>query len=374
MIVKDEVDTVHLALDSVLPHVNGWVISDTGSTDGTQEKILNISQASGVGGKLLNHNFIDFSTNRNIVLDEIDSMGCFDYAFVIDADDELYTSRERAFEDVGELDYYSVPYRHGNTTFTRCSLFRCNSKIRFINPVHEIAYIEKHHNGELLKDCYIKYNKVGNRSRDVNVLLKDLELLKKGVNSSPNNLRMRYHLANTYAQLHNRSAALREYEALIDKHFSRNVELIGDANGYDTWISLINMGEIRSSMSGVFTHDDVISPWMRAFDMKPWRAEPMARAAWYCHCVGLKHRAFMYSSMATALLRPTSSSDQIYIDEEGYNWRYLYEHFKYSQGMSFIELANDIATDLLRSKQVPENIKKTIMNGYANVSRTTNQA
>ena len=41
MIVKNEEHVIERALRSVLPHVDTWVIIDTGSTDRTKELILN---------------------------------------------------------------------------------------------------------------------------------------------------------------------------------------------------------------------------------------------------------------------------------------------------------------------------------------------
>jgi len=46
MIVKDEEQDIQRCLDSVAPYINYWVISDTGSSDGTMDKIKEVNGRS----------------------------------------------------------------------------------------------------------------------------------------------------------------------------------------------------------------------------------------------------------------------------------------------------------------------------------------
>ena len=63
MIVKNESKVIRRCLESVLPLVDYWVIVDTGSTDGTQQIILECLKE--VPGFLHERPWVDFSHNRN---------------------------------------------------------------------------------------------------------------------------------------------------------------------------------------------------------------------------------------------------------------------------------------------------------------------
>jgi len=62
MIVKNEIDVIARCLESVRPLIGHWTIVDTGSTDGTIEKIRSVMAE--LPGQLHERPWIDFGTNR----------------------------------------------------------------------------------------------------------------------------------------------------------------------------------------------------------------------------------------------------------------------------------------------------------------------
>lgn len=62
MIVKNEAEVIERCLASVADLVDTWVISDTGSTDGTQQLIR--SALDGIPGELHEEPWVDFGHNR----------------------------------------------------------------------------------------------------------------------------------------------------------------------------------------------------------------------------------------------------------------------------------------------------------------------
>jgi glycosyltransferase involved in cell wall biosynthesis len=81
MIVKNETKILHECLDSVHPHIDYWVIVDTGSTDGTQEYIKQYFAEKGIPGELIERPWINFGHNRSEALDLC--TGKADYAWRI---------------------------------------------------------------------------------------------------------------------------------------------------------------------------------------------------------------------------------------------------------------------------------------------------
>ena len=73
MIVRDEAHIISETLESLLRHfpIDYWVISDTGSTDGTQQIIKKVFEDMGVPGELHQDEWRDFSHNRNCALERV---------------------------------------------------------------------------------------------------------------------------------------------------------------------------------------------------------------------------------------------------------------------------------------------------------------
>lgn len=82
-IVKNEAPVIARMLRSVRPFISSYSISDTGSTDGTQDIIR--EELVGIPGVLENDPWVDFGMNRNIALSRAQG----DYVITVDADEVL---------------------------------------------------------------------------------------------------------------------------------------------------------------------------------------------------------------------------------------------------------------------------------------------
>lgn len=85
MIVKNESAVIERCLDSVRDLIDTWVISDTGSTDGTQELIR--SALREIPGELHEEPWTDFGHNRSLNIAH--ARGKADYLLLLDADHVL---------------------------------------------------------------------------------------------------------------------------------------------------------------------------------------------------------------------------------------------------------------------------------------------
>ena len=87
MIVRDEAHIIHELAAAVAPHIDSWVIVDTGSTDGTQEIIRRLMAERGIPGQLHERPWRNFGHNRSEALALAQGRG--DYIWVMDADDAV---------------------------------------------------------------------------------------------------------------------------------------------------------------------------------------------------------------------------------------------------------------------------------------------
>ena len=89
-IVKNEKAILDRCVNSLLPHIDGAIIVDTGSTDGTPEKLKELFAAAGKPVEISSAPFVNFEQARN------EALRCarisrleWDYLLLADADMEL---------------------------------------------------------------------------------------------------------------------------------------------------------------------------------------------------------------------------------------------------------------------------------------------
>src|ERR1700683_2093353 len=82
MIVKNESGVIERALHSIMPYIDYWVICDTGSTDQTQQII--IQTLAGIPGELHHVPWVNFGHNRTVALQIARKKA--DYMLIMDAD------------------------------------------------------------------------------------------------------------------------------------------------------------------------------------------------------------------------------------------------------------------------------------------------
>ncbi|WP_327424095.1 glycosyltransferase [Streptomyces sp. NBC_01527] len=82
MIVKNEAHVIGRCLASVRDLIDTWVISDTGSSDGTQQLIR--AALDGIPGELHEEPWVDFGRNRTLNIRHAHAKA--DYLLLLDAD------------------------------------------------------------------------------------------------------------------------------------------------------------------------------------------------------------------------------------------------------------------------------------------------
>ena len=111
-IVKDESHIVKECLESMLPFIDRYDITDTGSTDGTPEIIKDFMDEHDVPGEIYLSDWKGFGKSRTEALRNCD--GKADYAWMIDADDRV----DGTFEYPKEMTHDAYSLRLGRPDFS----------------------------------------------------------------------------------------------------------------------------------------------------------------------------------------------------------------------------------------------------------------
>jgi len=193
MIVKNEAKVIVETFNNLtqLIQFDYWVISDTGSTDNTQEIIRDYFIEKGIPGELFSHEWKDFGYNRTKALES--AYNKTDYLLIFDADDRLYGDFKLPFDKKPYADRYMLKIGHG-FEYMRPLLINNRKRWMFRGVLHEfLAHLEPvNADMNVLGNYHIESGRTGNRSqnpykyRDDAIILKnayekELELPDKGL-------------------------------------------------------------------------------------------------------------------------------------------------------------------------------------------------
>ena len=305
MIVRNEAPVIDRCLVSVLPFIDRWVIVDTGSTDGTQDRVR--ERLRGIPGQLHERPWQDFGHNRTEALEL--ARGVADYLFFIDADETLRLPD--GFERPPlTADGYHLSCEYAGTTYARSALVASALPWRWEGVVHECLACPQPFALRPLDGPRIVVSHDGARSRDPLTYRRDAALLEESLRRRPDNTRDLFYLAQSY-----RDAGEIEQSRAA---YLRRAALGGWAE--EVWFSLYQAAMLAERVGA--TPAEVSADYLRAFQARPTRAEPLVELARYHRLRGEYAVAFMYASHAASLPRP---SDALFVDEAAYRWRALDE-------------------------------------------------
>lgn len=336
MIVKDETRVIRRCLDSVRPFITSWVIVDTGSTDGTQEMIRR--HLADVPGELHERGFRNFGYNRSEAIQLARDKA--DYLLFIDADEELVS--RPGFRMPGlTADEYMVPCQFEDipVTWFRTTLVRSTLGWRYEGVLHEYVTCDAPHRTDRIDGLSVLSHTDGARNADpIRKFEKDAEVLEGALKREPENRRYAFYLAQSYRDS-------RQWDRAIDA-YERRIQM----GGWDeeVFTSMLRIADIRR----VAGHDrtSTIGAYLRAYQYRPTRCEPLYTLAFYCRAAEEWALAELFARGAVAIRRPP---DILLVDESAYEWRALDELSIAAYYVGKYEESAELCRRLLGSGKVP---------------------
>jgi glycosyltransferase involved in cell wall biosynthesis len=345
MIVKNESKVITRCLDSVKDLIDYWVISDTGSTDGTQNIIRNYFKQHHIKGELHEHAWQDFAHNRNLALKA--ARGKTDYILIMDADD--YFIKEDTFRlPPLKAGCYALKTRRKGITYYCDKLIRSSLPWRWKGVLHEHLYCSINYTIDKIADgCELQSTAEGARSQNPHKYWDDAMVLEKGVLAEPNNTRYRFYLAQSYRDAGFPEKALENYQ--------KRAEMGGWAE--EVYYALLEVGHHKQRLN--HSARDVIDAYLKAYHYRPQRLEALYYAITLCRIHAHFHLGYQLGWAATDVLFP--ADDVLFVDTSVYDWRFLDELSicainanKPQEGVRMIEA-------LLHSERVPIDQKDRII-------------
>jgi glycosyltransferase involved in cell wall biosynthesis len=331
-IVRNESARIERLLASVANHIAYWVISDTGSTDGTQQIIHRFFAERHIPGILFQDEFVDFSTSRNRALD-IPVPNNIDYYLLADADMELVVEDPGWAAQLIEQAYRMVQ-KAGGISYANIRLLRRDVRARYVGVTHEYLAVEGPET-PLSGAYWLDHADGSNRE---NKFARDAALLEAELKKEPNDIRSVFYLAQTYSDMGRKAEAAELYRRRADM------------GGWEEerWYALLAHARCRHAAGLSW-----ISETLAAYQARPTRAEPLYDLAKYYREQGDNAASLVFSTAALSLHQP---DDALFVEEYIYRWG-IYEEAAITgfYGMSTQrELGRECSEYLALSREVPE--------------------
>lgn len=321
MIVRDESKVIERCLKTVLPYIDSWAITDTGSEDDTMEIIERVMK--GTPGKLYQEPWVNFGANRTIAFRNAQNHGR--YSLILDADDVFTVESEFSWPKM-ELSHYEMGVEMTGTSFSQARLLRTDLDWEWAGAVHEYPALDESKANlpaPTIHGATIVSMPDGNRRMldDSRKYLADAELLEAELRRNPEDLRSVFYLAQSY-----RDGG--KLQKAIDAYRRRAA-----AGGWpeEKWYAQYQVGVLLDRLADEGDNPDrstdlrgeSLLAHLEAYRMRPGRIEPLVALARSLRMRNEYHLAHLFASQVAYADMP---GDRLFIDMAAYQWFALDEY------------------------------------------------
>lgn len=352
MIVKNEAHVIERCLASVLPVIDYWVIVDTGSTDGTQQKIKDFFDRNGINGEIHERPWINFGHNRSEAL-ELAQKTHTDYALMIDADEILVFDSgfdPIAFKDGLNADLYNIFAQFGQTRYHRPQLTSNKKKFYYRGVLHE--YVDCHDpiaTRDFVRGFMNTPIQDGARSSDPQKYAKDAanfeDALASGTVEEKDFNRYHFYLAQSYRDSQQWEKALAAYLKRAD---------LGGWNE-EVFYSLYQAGRIMEILEKPV--DNIIQVYFKGYQTAPWRAESLWAAARLCRAFSRFDQGYRFAKQGLKIRYPEGA---LFVGQGIYEWALLDEFAIASYWTGHYRESRIASIQLMKDGKFPPDQKERI--------------
>ncbi len=361
MIVKNESHIIRDCLESVSKTIDRYDITDTGSTDGTQQIIKDFFKEKGIPGEVHQSDWKGFGKSRTESIENAEKSEC-DYALIIDADD--YLTGELPIPQVDDaIDGYTVRISRGEFTWWRTQLLKLSSKWHYVGVLHEYASIKTKPSPQTARlegNYHINARTEGNRNVGIDPIEKytrDAEILLSALtnpedpNYEPENERYKFYLGQSYFDSQQWDKAQEWYQKRAE------------SGGWqeEVFYSLMRVAMCKAIKEE--PHPEIIHSFLLAHNSKPNRAEPLYHVARiYREVLNMPALGYIYAKRAAEI--PYPDKDILFITDEVYTWQALDELATCAHSVGDVHVGYAASQKLLNENRLPEEQRERVQQNF----------
>ena len=315
MIVKNESKIIKRLLETVLPLIDTYCICDTGSTDNTIDTIQTFFDNVNMTGKIVKESFHNFEYNRNYALKECYGMENADYILFLDADMTLHINNNDSiydFKNSMDKDAYYLLQGNSKIQYQNLRIIKNTGKFSYWGVTHE--YIKTPYNTTIYRipKKLMFINDIGDGGAKADKFIRDIKLLKEGLEKHQNNDRYTFYLANSYKDSH-------QYEDAINT-YKKRIELKGWIQ--EVWYSYYCIGLCYKAMNEM---EKAIFYWLEGYNHLPERIENLYEIIHYYRNNKNYVLVDVFYNMAIKSRNSINEENQLFFKKDIYDYKIDYE-------------------------------------------------
>jgi glycosyltransferase involved in cell wall biosynthesis len=297
-IVKNEVDRIERAMLSVAPYITSYAVLDTGSTDGTQDKIIKFFEERNIPGVVEDGAFENFSQARNDALLLARANCKSDYLLLMDADMELVVKDDTFANDL-DGESYDMYQMSGALQYQNRRLVKTRHTGTYLGVTHEFLNVPT---AGLIPAEKAFFNDYADGSNRPEKFKRDIQLLLEGLKTEPDNVRYYFYLAQSYRDARDYIGAAHWYK--------RRVE----AGGWDeeVWNAQLNLAHCYLDLGN---EAEFIRNLLLAYNMRPARSEALYDLAKFYRMKGDSNLCTLFAETG---LERDHSDDALFVNDYVY--------------------------------------------------------
>lgn len=300
MIVKNEAPILARCLDSVKNLVDHVLIVDTGSTDGTQQLVLDWLEENQITGCVVESSWKDFATNRTEALARMRSLSFIDYTLMIDADDQLeyaYGLPSPYWKENLTADQISILVHHDGIQYARPHLMRNNKPFYYRGVTHEFLDCAEPVTKGFNSAVRLRVGTDSHRRTQGNKFENDLQLLTQALRTETDPMmhsRYAFYLAQTYKDMGRLQEA---WEAYAYR---------GTLGGWveERYVSFYEFASLWLKLG--LSKEHAIQHYLMAYEIVPHRAEALHGAAKLCRELRRYQQGYLLTHQGLTLPLPVN--------------------------------------------------------------------
>jgi len=310
MIVKNESKNIIRLLNSIYKLLDCYCICDTGSTDTTMELITTFFNEKNISGKIIQEPFKNFEYNRTFAIKQC--LGMSDYILLMDADMVLKIgSFDKA--SLKEYDYFFLYQGNDDFYYTNARIVKNVDTLSYAGVTHEYLNTPSGFKSHTIPKDNLFIMDIGDGGCKANKFERDIQLLTKGIEDEPNNMRYYFYLANSYFDAGHKDKSI--------PYYKKRIELGGWYQ--EVWYSHYRLGLAYESAQPELA----IFHWLQCTQIMPNRLENIYEIIKYYRLHSKQQIAYSFYKMVQDKL-PTSMKEKdtyLFLKNDIYSYKIEYE-------------------------------------------------
>jgi len=332
MIVGNERDYIIPCLNSCVEYLDYWCIHDTGSTDGTQDRITEYFADKNIPGEMHSTPWRNFGHNRTLAIQ--DSAGKADYYLLLDAKMHLIVNdlkwKNKLRPNIPCLIRYEGALDYQQILLVPTNFAWCYRGVTYEYIICPNMPAVQHFHG-------ISIKKLGNTTHQK--IERNIQLLLDGLKEEPNNSRYLFYLAQSYKDL-------KKYPEAIS-YYQKRLEMGGWLE--ECYFSAWKIGYCQKANQQSFW--DFMPNLLIAYAMRPTRLEALHTLMNYCQVHKLYKLCYQIGSMGIENKYPTD--DFLFIDRQIHDYKFWDELSMCSYYARDFVLAHRLIQQILVERKYP---------------------